>query len=78
MKDSKRKIEEYLVPGGAGVTYESFTRDKKSASRSWFAYSLLSSIKLAIRDRAAAQARSTERSDIDSASAVSAVVKPAK
>lgn len=78
MNDNKRQIEDTLVPGGAGDTYESLTREKTSTSKGWFAYSLLSSIKLAIRERAAAQARSTERSDIDSASAVSAVVKPAK
>ncbi len=80
-RDQSRRqaIEAMLEPGGGAATYRHATeaRELHSAAR-WFAYALLSSISSAIRERAVDQSRSTERSDVSSASAVSAVVKPAK
>lgn len=74
-----KNIEQLLEPDGATSDYVSLrqTHSKKSDER-WFAYSLLSSISAAIRERADDQRRSTERGAISKASAVSAVVKPAK
>ncbi len=80
MAASKQRIEKLLVPGGGGETLEfvhAKRRDTTSAA-SWFCYALLSSIKLAIRERASDQNRSTERSDRSRHSAVSDVVSPAK
>ena len=75
MTGKKQRTEDLLVPGGGGAVYESLNAAKGGR---WFTYSLLSSIKLAIRDLASDQARSTERSDMPRQSAVSDVVKPAK
>lgn len=72
-------IEQLLVPGGAKEAYADLReKNSREGERRWFLYALLSSISSAIRERAADQARSTDRSDSSSASAVSAVVKPAK
>ena len=72
-------IEQLLVPGGAKQAYADLSEStSREGERRWFLYAVLSSISSAIRERAADQARSTERSDSSSASAVSAVVKPAK
>lgn len=72
-------IEQLLVPGGASRLYLSFNQTETEESEGrWFAYSLLSSISSAIRERTEDQSRSTERTEISSASEVSAVVKPAK
>lgn len=72
-------IEQLLVPGGASRLYMSFNQIETEESEGrWFAYSLLSSISSAIRERTEDQSRSTERTEIPSASEVSAVVKPAK
>ena len=86
MKKTKSKkpnrrsdIEKLLKPGGAKRRYASLRQTAAEESdRRWFAYSLLSSINSAIRERAEDQNRSTDRREISSASAVSAVVKPAK
>jgi hypothetical protein len=79
MKRRSGKYEELLVPGGAAEAYAGLGKGgAEESSRRWFAYSLLSSIRDAIRERAVDQARSTVRSDSSSASAVSTVVKPAK
>lgn len=76
---ARAEIEELLVPGGAVQRYVSSRLAETEESRKrWFAYSLLSSISSAIRERAADQNRSTERGESSSASAVSAVVRPAK
>ena len=72
-------IEQLLVPGGASRLYMSFNKTETEESEGrWFAYSLLSSISSAIRERAEDQSRSTDRTEISSASEVSAVVRPAK
>ncbi len=78
MKDDKTILEDMLTPGGGAAAYETIRKQNKTLCGGWFAYALFSSIKLAIRERADDQARSTERADISRASAVSAVVKPAK
>lgn len=78
MMTTRKKIEEMLVPGGAAAAYEAVQATSQSRRGGWFVYALFSSIKLAMRERADDQARSTERTDISRASAVSAVVKPAK
>ena len=71
---------ERLVPGGGQALYGDLSDgpggDESRHRR--YLYSLVSSIRVAIRDRADDQKRSTERSDTPSASAVSAVVRPAK
>ena len=68
-----------LVPGGATEAFASLRKsDSVESELRWFAYALLSSISSAIRERAADQRRSTERTGMSSASDVSAVVKPAK
>lgn len=76
---SGRQVEELLQPGVGKVMYESLRSGTTpgAADRSR-RYVLLSSISSAIRERAEDQNRSTDRSDVSSASAVSAVVKPAK
>ena len=72
-------MDELLVPGGAARLYVNFNQAGTEESEGrWFAYALLSSINSAIRERAADQYRSTERTGISSASEVSAVVNPAK
>ena len=72
-------VEEMLVPGGGRDLCRTI-RDRKSveSENRWFIYALLSSISSAIRERADDQCRSTDRGAISSASAVSAVVRPAK
>ena len=78
MNTNERKIEEMLTPGGGAAAYEAVQAISRSQCNGWFVYALLSSIKLAMRERADDQARSTERTDISRTSAVSAVVRPAK
>ena len=72
-------VERQLVPGGASDHYAKLRRlDVDECEKRWLAYALLSSINSAIRERADAHRRSTERCGMSSASEVSAVVKPAK
>lgn len=80
MINSKKYAEELLVPGGAARTYELVRtgREESLPADNRFFYALLSSIKLAIRERAADQNLSTERSERSRHSAVSDVVSPAK
>lgn len=79
MTNRRSEIEQLLEPGGATCDYMSLRQtDSEESDRRWLAYLLLSSISVAIRDRAEAQSRSTDRGEMSSASAVSAVVKPAK
>ncbi len=76
----ERDVRERLVPGGGKALFrECAARPADGASgRRRQLYSLVSSISSAMRERADDQARSTERSETASASAVSAVVRPAK
>lgn len=78
MMTTKKKIEEMLAPGGGAAAYEAVQATSQSRCSGWIVYALFSSIKLAMRERADDQARSTERTDISRASAVSTVVKLAK
>lgn len=80
MADTKICAADLLVPGGAARTYELVRTDREESlpEDNWFFYALLSSIKLAIRERAADQNLSTERSERSRHSAVSDVVSPAK
>lgn len=74
-----RRTEERLVPAGGVDLYRRCRRSKDAQSDERYSvYALFSSISSAIRERAVDQKRSTDRSDTSSASAVSAVVKPAK
>jgi len=75
-----RELRDRLVPGGGKALFRECTgtRSDAASGRRRQLYSLVSSISSAIRERAADQDRSTERSDKPSASAVSAVVRPAK
>lgn len=65
-----------------GVNDSEFLRleqyDSEESAERRLAYSLFSSIKAAMRERADDHNRSTDRSAISNASDVSAVVKPAK
>lgn len=76
----ERDVRERLVPGGGKALFrECAGREADAASgRRRQLYCLVSSISSAMRERADDQARSTERSETPSASAVSAVVRPAK
>lgn len=76
----ERDVRERLVPGGGKALFqECACRPADSASgRRRQLYCLVSSISSAMRERADDQNRSTERSETPSASAVSAVVRPAK
>lgn len=77
--DRLSRIERLLVPGGASCDFVNLRERRSTESDGrWFCYALLSSISAAIRERAEDQRRSTVRGEISSASAVSAVVKPAK
>lgn len=78
-KQSVPAIAEWLVPAGGVEVYRSCRSGQGPESRERHSvYELFSSISSAMRERAEDQARSTERSDSASASAVSAVVRPAK
>lgn len=78
-RSRRRHIEASLTPGGAVQVFEDRrTGTVGKRNEGWFTYALLSSISSAIRERAADQCRSTERSDKANASAVSAMVSPAK
>ncbi len=76
----RRELRERLVPGGGQAVYRDCTGPAvdEASRRRRDVYSLLSSISAAMRDLAEDQNRSAERSDTPSASAVSAVVRPAK
>jgi len=75
----RRDIERRLVPGGGTDVYESLRSETTPQSSSrWRRYTLLSSMSSAIRERAADQSLSADRSDTSSATAVSDVVRPAK
>jgi len=75
----RAEVKRQLVPGGATAHYTTLRRlDVEECEVRWLAYALLSSISSAIRERADAHRRSTERCEMSSASEVSAVVKPAK
>ena len=79
MTINRSNVKERLVPGGAQETYTSLRqRTAEEPVDGWLVYALSSSIKAAIRERADDHARSTERSESSSASAVSPVVSPAK
>jgi len=73
-------IERLLTPGGAVEVFRFCRRPGADAGsvRSRVCYALVSFIKATIRERAADHIRSTERGDMPSTSADSAVVKPAK
>ena len=75
-----QEVRDRLVPGGGKALFRECrgTRRDAESGRRQQLYSLVSSISSAIRLRAEDQNRSTERSDRPSASAVSAVVRPAK
>lgn len=75
-----RDVRERLVPGGGKALFRECAGRQADAASGWRRqlYSLVSSINSAMRERADDQARSTERSETPSASAVSAVVRPAK
>lgn len=74
-----RQVDELLQPGAGKVIYESLRcRETPGAAERSRRYALLSSISSAIRERAEDQSRSTDRPDVSRASAVSAVVRPAK
>lgn len=85
MKSRKRlspaiDIEGWLVPGGGKALLQECGQgpDGRESRRRRELYSLVSSISAAIRVRAEDQSRSTDRPETPSASAVSAVVRPAK
>lgn len=72
-------VKRQLVPGGASDHFVKLRRlDVDECEKRWLAYALLSSINSAMRERAEAHRRSTERCGMSSTSEVSAVVKPAK
>ena len=77
----EHRIDAYramLQPGGGLDAFESLRARDSTSKRRLVIYRVVSLINAAMRSRASAQKRSTERSDVDNASAVSAVVKPAK
>lgn len=79
-RDHRRGVRERLVPGGGKALFRECAGAPANAAagRRRQLYSLVSSISSAMRERADDQRRSTDRSETPSASAVSAVVKPAK
>lgn len=74
---NRHQIEKLLRPGDGVRLYERF-RPRKTDGALELPYVSLSSIRVAIRERADDQSRSTDRSEMSRHSAVSAVVKPAK
>lgn len=77
---STNEIERRLTPGaGKRMFFELGRQPRGEQSRKrWGLYSLVSVISSAIRARAIDQSRSAVRSETSSASAVSAIVRPAK
>lgn len=76
----RRDVRERLVPGGGKALFRECAgrRADAASGRRLQLYSLVSSMSSAMRERADDQSRSTERAETPSASAVSAVVRPAK
>ncbi len=70
-----------LQPNGGQVLYEQVHRKDTGSAKTkarYHVYRVVSLINSAMRERASDHKRSTERVDTSNASAVSAVVKPAK
>lgn len=78
--DHGRGVRERLVPGGGTALFRECAGRRADAASGlrWQLYFLVSSISSAMRERAEDQRRSTERSETQSASEVSVVVRPAK
>lgn len=74
----KAQIEARLTPGGAQQLCHSLPGRTAPNDRLQRLYRLLSLMSSAMRERADDQSRSALRVDVPSASAVSAVVNPAK
>ena len=78
-RSSREAIEVRLELGTVNSEFLRLVQpDSTESAERRLAYSLFSSIKAAIRERADDHNRSTDRSAMSSASDVSAVVKPAK
>lgn len=78
-RPSRAAIERRLELGANDSEFLGLEKsDSEESAERHLAYSLFSSIKAAMRERADDHNRSTDRSAISSASDVSAVVKPAK
>lgn len=78
-KPTREELETLLVPGGAANTLQEMApANPGGRARRWLIYVLFSSINAAMRERADDHSLSTERTEESSASAVSAVVRPAK
>jgi hypothetical protein len=74
----RQSIIERLMPGAGLVVYRNTTDNDRYKRTNHKIYRVLSCMSAAMRSRADAHMRSTERVEIPSASEVSAVVKPAK
>ena len=79
MNDHQREsIIKRLMPGAGLAVYHDTADNDRHKRSSHQIYRVLSFMSAAIRSRADAHKRSTERVEIPSASEVSTVVKPAK
>ncbi len=74
----RQSIIERLMPGAGLMVYHDTADNDRCKRSNHKIYRVLSCMSAAIRSRADAHRRSTERVEIPSASEVSAVVKPAK
>ncbi len=75
---SEQLIKGKLIPGAGLSVYRCLDEQSAQNIAGRQVYRVLSLMRAAIRSRAVAHSRSTERFETPKASAVSAVVKPAK